>query len=304
MLTLLASWLLIASAPLSPAPAGQPSSDDCEDTRRIELSSPVLTPPRICISPGTLTGLIFEHPVAVELQDEIRFVEVIRGRAGIAFIPPRDLRPGETLRLTATTDMGETNQNLAFVLVAHPGRGTHQIEVSFRPRSWQSLADALNQALLANQELRTENAVLAKEGVRLRAQLAEPTGLSGAFSTGLLSLDWGVSICQVDVAQTSTEALEVVRATSYRGISNIAVLVMLVHQTPEPWILESATLVNAQGEMRQALRYQQAGALSSGEKQMVFVEFDFKGFALGSVSSLRLTGTGGRAVTLTHVVFP
>ncbi|MET0405063.1 MAG: DUF2381 family protein [Cystobacter sp.] len=304
MLTRLTAWLLIASTPVSAPAAGQLSSDDCEDTRHLEVAPPLLAPPRICISPGTLTGVIFDRPVTVELEDEVRFLEVTRGRAGIAFIPPRDLRPGETLRLTAAMGMEETSQNLTFVLVAHPGHGSHQIEVSYRPRSWQSMADALSQALLANQRLRTENAALTEEGFLLREQLSQPTGLCGAFASGQLSYFRGIAARTMDTSNSSSGELEVVTITSYRGNTNIAVEVRLKHQTPEPWSLETATLVNEQGKMLRALRYRQAHALKSGEVGVVFVEFEPSVDLALDTATLRLTGTDGRAVTLIHVVFP
>ena len=302
MLALITSWLLIASVPGSSSVAGQPSSDDCEDTRQLELSPPVLAPPRICISPGTLTGVMFDYPVTVELQDEVRFVEVTRGRAGIAFIPPRDLRPGEVLRLTAALGAGEASQSLTLVLVTHPGHGSHQIEVSYRPRSWQSMTDALSQTLLANQRLRTENDALVEEGARLRAQLTPPTGLCGAFDGGELSDERGIPLRRILLAQSSTEPLTAAHVTSFRGRSNVAVEV-LFSQTVEPWSLEKATLVNEKGEQLDALRYRQAILIPPDRNLTVFVEFDPTNFTLDG-AILKLTGTGGRAVTLTHIVFP
>ncbi|MFY0577785.1 DUF2381 family protein [Cystobacter fuscus] len=301
MLTLLASWLL-ASSPLLASPTEQRPSDDCEDIRRLELSPPVLSPPRICVSPGTLTGVIFDHPVVVELQEEVRFVEITRGRTGIAFIPPRDLRPGETLRLTAVLGVGETSQNLTFVLVAHPGHGSHQIEVNYNQRNWQSMNDALSQALLANRRLNAENAALEEEGIRMRAQLARPTGLCGAYAGGQLSQN-GITSRRIDVPLAPDGALGALHAVTYRGRSNIAVEVMLIHRGPEPWSLENATLVNELGETLNALRHRQVGALSPGEELPVFVEFDPTDFTLGK-ATLTLTGTRGRTLTLPKVVFP
>ncbi|WNG27644.1 DUF2381 family protein [Cystobacter fuscus] len=301
MLTLLASWLL-ASSPLPSSPVEQRPSDDCEDIRRLELSPPVLSPPRICVSPGTLTGVIFDHPVVVELQEEVRFVEVTRGRVSIAFMPPRDLRPGETLRLTAVLGVGETSANLTFVLVAHPGHGSHQIEVNYNQRSWQSMNDALSQALLANRRLSAENTTLVEEGTQMRAQLAQSTGLCGAYAGGQLTQK-GITSRRIDVPPVPAVALGALKAASYRGDSNIAVEIMLTHQTPEPWSLEKATLVNERGETLNALRHRQVGPLPPGEKLPVFVEFDPTNFTLGK-ATLTLTGTGGRTLTLPKVVFP
>src|SRR5687767_5653785 len=90
--------VLLQGAPVvEPLPAAA-----CEDVRRIELSrEPTARGREICVGLGLMTGLLFDAPVSVELQDEVRFVEVTRGRSGIGFVPPRDMAEGERLRLTA-----------------------------------------------------------------------------------------------------------------------------------------------------------------------------------------------------------
>ena len=136
----------------------------------------------------------------------------------------------------------------------------------------------------------------------MRAQFAQPMGLCGAYAGGQLS-ETGITSRRIDVPPVPAVALGALHAVSYRGHSNIAVKLMLTHQTSEPWSLEKATLVNERGETLNALRHRQVGALLPGEKLPVFVEFNPTNFTPGR-ATLTLTGTGGQVLTLSNVVFP
>lgn len=299
MLPLLTALLLASSPPRLAEPT---PDDDCADVRRLDLSPPVLSAPRICVSPGVLTGLLFDHPVDVELQDEVRFAEVTRGRELIGFIPPRDMVSGEHLRLTAVLSVGGMRQSLTFVLVAHPGQGSHQVDITYQERSWQSLNDTLGQTLLTNRRLIEKIATLETEAAQARAQLASLVGLCGAYEGGQLDIH-GITVRVLDWLTGANGGFQIQRVLSYRGASNVAVEVALINPTQEPWSLEKATLVNARGETLNALRFRQAEALRSGERQQVFVEFDLTGFALDG-ATLTLADAGARTLSLPGVVFP
>lgn len=301
MLTTLAA-LLLASSPLQDAPAQPHPEDDCADIRRLELSPPMLSPPRICVSPGLLTGLVFDRPVDVEIQEEVRFAQVIRGREVIGLIPPRDMLPGEQLRLTTVLGAGETRQSLTFVLVAHPGQGSHQVEVNYNERSRQALSDALGQAVLSNRRLSEAMVALQAETDRMRTLLGSSAGLCGAYAGGQLGQN-GIATRLVRMPIGSAGELKATSAMSYRGTSNIAVEVVLKNQAQEPWSLEDATLVNARGETLKAVRFRQTEVLLAGESLPVFVEFDPTGFALEG-ATLTLAGGGERTLSLPNVVFP
>lgn len=301
MRPLLATFLLASSPPTHSSAPPSPD-DDCADIRRLDFSPPMLAAPRICVSPGILTGLLFDHPVDVDLQDEVRFAEVTRGREFIGFIPPRDMVSGERLRLTAVLSVGDTRQSLTFVLVAHPGQGSHQVEITYQERSWQSLNDALGQTLLTNRRLSEKIATLEAEAAQAREQLDSRTGLCGAYAGGQLSYD-GIKTRVLHLLNGWSGELRVHQVVSYRGTPNVAVEVTLINPTQESWRLEKATLVNARGETLNALRFRQAEALRPGEKLPVFVEFDPTNFALDS-TTLTLADGGARTVSIPDVVFP
>ena len=62
-----------------------PLSGACEDIQRIDLSqSPTAAALEVCVSPRLMTGFTFDAPAVVELQDDVRFAEVMHGRSGLS----------------------------------------------------------------------------------------------------------------------------------------------------------------------------------------------------------------------------
>jgi uncharacterized protein (TIGR02268 family) len=116
---------LLQDSPLTPPSAGA----DCQEVQRLELSLELGRSWEICVSPGLLTGFVIDSIARVDVEDELRFAEVMRGRTSISLMPPRDMRPGERLRLTARLTQGELSDSITFVLVAHEGQATRQVEV-------------------------------------------------------------------------------------------------------------------------------------------------------------------------------
>src|SRR5690349_8383226 len=90
--------MLTLSLTQNPTP---PGTMGCEEIQRIEQARTTLAPHEFCVSPGLMTGVFFDAPVSVELQEEFRFEAVSRGRTSISVMPPRDMAPGERLRLSA-----------------------------------------------------------------------------------------------------------------------------------------------------------------------------------------------------------
>ena len=172
-----------------PAESRTPSLLGCEDVQRVELSLVPTASVEVCVSPGLMTGFRFDAPVKVDLQDDVRFEEVMHGRSGVSFIPPKDLAPGERLRLTALLGGGESPQSITFALVAHRGRATRQVEVYRDKRTRESYQEEIEQERAKNQQLREEN-----QG--LRAQLALAGGLRGLFLSGALG-DTGIPVQQL-----------------------------------------------------------------------------------------------------------
>lgn len=252
-----------------------------------------------------MTGLLFDHPVVVEFQDEARFIEIIRGRTGISFVPPPDMLPGEQLRLTANLQVRESHQSVTFALIAYPGQATHQVEVHGDTRTWQSLHDELNQAWLMSKRLKEENEALKAELAQAQVQLARSTGLRGSYIAGDIGWRRGVATREFElpqVAETRSGELSAVRAVSYRGSKSVAVAVAVLNTTPDPWMLENATLVNSQGETLAAIRVWQPETLLPNDTLRVFVEFETNRVPSGP-ATLNLEGDT-RVISVSNVVFP
>ena len=123
----------------APAALESPPPDiRCEQVKRLELSLVSTGHFEVCVSPGLMTGFRFDAPVTVDLQEDVRFEEVMSGRSSIGFVPPKDMAPGERIRLTAHIAGGGAPQSVTFALVAHRGRATHQVEVYRDQRTRES----------------------------------------------------------------------------------------------------------------------------------------------------------------------
>ncbi len=287
--------LVLLQAPAqSPPPAVR-----CADVQRVELSLVPTTSFEVCVSPGLMTGFRFDAPVKVDLHDDVRFEEVMQGRSGMSFVPPKDLAPGERLRLTAHLGGGESPQSITFALVAHRGRGTRQVEVYRDKRTRESYQEELEQEHAKNQQLREENQ-------RLRAQLAVTGGLRSLLLSGALG-DVGISVQQLTgpmVAQHSDGGLSMSRGASYRSKNSVAVEVLLFNASFEPWAAAGASLTSPKGEALEGVRVGQEEDIPYKQARRVFVEADAAtGFPRGEVT-LRLWSADGRSITLPRVTFP
>ena len=136
----------------------------CEDSWRIELALALRVKAReICVSPGMVTSFLFDTPLEdVELQDEVRFLEVPRGQRGISFVPPRAGAWGAPAADGWPRDRGRPGAR--HLLAGGPaGQATRQVEVylDLRPReSYQQEIDkerAKKQRLANKQELRADS---------------------------------------------------------------------------------------------------------------------------------------------------
>lgn len=252
---------------LQGSPEQPPVATPCEDIERIELSQSPRVDAEVCISPGLLTGFLFDTPVEVELQDEARFAELLRGLRGFSLLPPPDMALGERLRLTARLGGGE--QSITFSLVAHPGRGARQVEVYRDQRPRASLLRENAQERAKNQQLREENQ-------RLQAQLAQSSGLLGLLLAGLLG-DTGIPVRQLRSGpgeQHSGDGLSSSRVITYRSLHTVAVEVWLANSGAGPWSAEGASLESVTGEKLEGVRVGHAEPIPPQQSRRVFIEAD------------------------------
>ncbi|HEX5753734.1 MAG TPA: DUF2381 family protein [Archangium sp.] len=270
-----------------------PRAIRCEEVKRLELSLVSTRHFEVCVSPGLMTGFRFDTPVTVDLQEDVRFEEVMSGRSSIGLVPPKDMAPGERIRLTAHLAGGESPQSVTFTLVAHRGRATHQVEVYRDKRTRESLLQEIEQERAKNQDL--------------RAQLSQSSGLRGLFLAGALN-HTGVPAQQFSAKmvreQRSDDGLWVLRGVTYRSDNSVGVKVDLMNTGAESWQAAGASLVGPTGETLEGVRIGLAEPISPQQMQPVFIEADAaSGIPHGEVT-LRLWGVDGRTTTLFKVTFP
>lgn len=293
--------LILAS---SAVPMDSSSGASCEDTRSFELSLPSASLQEICVSPGTMTGMLFDTNVVVDIQDEERFVEVARGHNGISLVPPADMTPGERLRLTVNFQVGGVHQSVTFALVAHPGQATHQVNVYRDTRTWQSLRDEANLAVLKSGQQQKENENLREELGLTKATLKLSVGLSGLYANGYL-IGQGITARVVDASEgaRAPHSLDADRAITYRSAKSLGVEVWVSNNTTEPWRMVRASFVTAEGRTVVADRIWQKLPLLPGQSLQVFVEFETASENMERVT-VQLWEDGQRVITLPRVLFP
>jgi uncharacterized protein (TIGR02268 family) len=246
-----------------------------------------------------LTGFVFDTPpVDVELQDEVRFVEVLRGRSGIGLIPPRDMEPGERLRLTVRLGKDASQQLVTFTLVAHRGQATRQVEVFRDRRSRESYEQEVAQEHAKNQRLREENQ-------RLRVQLERGQGLRGLIANKALGVK-GVRTLDFtpEAHAPSDEALSFKYGISYGAENTVAAEVTLVNSSAKPWMVAGASLLGAQGEEMPGLKLRQDKAIAPDDIGSVIVEVDATAKQAQGKWLLKLWDAESRTISIPGVTFP
>ncbi|HYO54664.1 DUF2381 family protein [Archangium sp.] len=276
------------------------SAAACEDSQRIELAlTPAVAAREVCVSPGIMTGFIFDSaPVFLELQDEVRFVEVQRGRLGISFVPPGDMMPGERLRLTARLGTGVSQEIITFMLVAHRGQATRQVEVYRDKRTRESYQQEADQERAKNHQLRQENQ-------QLRAQLEQHQGLRSLIANKMVGpLGIQTLALKPDEPERPDRALSFRRGVSYRTEKTVAAEVWVRNSSSEPWTATGASLVGANGKEMPGIRLRQEEAIAPDKVNSVIVEVDATRIEARGDLELRLWDAGSRAVTIPRLRFP
>jgi uncharacterized protein (TIGR02268 family) len=271
----------------------------CEEVRRVELAlAPTAAAREICVSPGLTTSLRFDAPAIVDLQDEVRFEEVVRARRLLMLMPPPDMVPGERLRLTARFEGEASSNSTTFVLVAHSGRATHQVEVFRDKRTRESFQQEVLQERARSEQLREELArtrVLLSQSGGLRSLIANRTmGIGGVRAQVLKS----------EVLGSSQGGLSWVSGTSYRADKSVAAEVLLMNSGAEPWTAAAASLVDSHGEEMKGVQLRQEEVIGPSQTKPVIVEVDATTEQARGELTLKLWDAGGRSITIPKVAFP
>ncbi|MFY0565715.1 DUF2381 family protein [Archangium lansingense] len=283
-----------------------PTATACKELQRIELAlAPAATAREICVSPGLMTNFVFDTRAEVDLQDEVRFLEVTRGRSTLSLLPPPDLVLGERLRLTALLGDGTTQQRVTFSLVAYPGQATHQVEVYRDQRPRESLQQELAQELAKNQRLLNELEQTRARLEQLQAKLEQSGGLRDLIANKLIST-LGIQIrgLKEKGLVPSEGVLTYKWGIGYRSDKSIAAEVSLKNSSPEPWTAAGGSLVDAHGKELKGMKLRQDKPIAPGSEGSVIVEVDVLRYEVLGELTLTLRDEGSRSITIPGLTFP
>jgi uncharacterized protein (TIGR02268 family) len=246
-----------------------------------------------------MTGFLFDTiPKSLELQEEVRFVEVLRGQRGISFVPPKDMMHGERLRLTARFEEAPPQEVITFILVAHRGRATRQVEVYQDRRPQETYQQEAAEERLKNQQLREENQ-------QLRVQLEQAQGLRSLVASNVVGFS-GVQTMHLPLDTTAIPAGVAFfdSATSYRAERTVVAEMWLTNFSSATWKTIRASLIAANGEEVPGIQLLQVDAIAPNTRKAIFLEVNAnRKQALGEFK-LMLWDETSRILTIPRLRFP
>ncbi|WP_224240580.1 DUF2381 family protein [Hyalangium gracile] len=303
---LLALLVLVTSSAVSAQPAA------CQTTvRRIELGAGAVSPPEVCISPGLSTTLLFDRPLArdaVLLEGRERFQRLEVAGSLLVLVPSEKLEPGERLRLKVRFTPPDAPESATFVLVVHREEAERQVEISRASRPPDSCLSELQrtEVELQRKEVELQRCLAARPSP---ASLPDPrVSLAALLSDGAIDAS-GLTSQLVPLREfpaARTDTARVKQVTVYRSIARLVVAVQLA--APEgmkPWQAVGASLVRPSGEALQAQWLVQPRALTSGERESVWMEVDIPSDGARGSYTLELWDEArARTITVPGVRFP
>ncbi len=294
---------LLFLAVLQSTPVVQPTAAPCQDVQRIELSWVRGASREICVSPGLLTGFVFDSRVTVDLEQEIRFAEVTRGNTSVSILPPGDGLAGERLRLTAHFSDGAS---VTFVLVFHSGQATRQVEVYRDKRTRESFQHEVAQAEARIRQLEQKNELLQHQLEQLRAECGDPRGLRRLITSKSIGIN-GIRAREIsqEAIERAEGALSLTKVITYRSNNRVTLEVWVHNPSEEPWTVSAVSLVDAKGNSATGIQFWQDGAfIAPHDTRLVVVEADEGPETTQGEVTLSLREAGPRGVTLAKVVVP
>ncbi|WP_163996325.1 DUF2381 family protein [Pyxidicoccus caerfyrddinensis] len=303
MLSPFGAVLLTCALLVVPPATAQPEVDPwTPGTRRITLgprrASP---PPKVRISPGVGTVLVFDTAVArVELQERERFGRVRLNEDTLTLLPASNLEAEEELQLTVHFEDDAVPTSADFLLVVHATLAERQVEVFRHPRPAANL-----QAELEEKEAEVRR--LKEEVARLQAAQSRPEGLTGLLAAEHMD-DKGVQVrlSARDFVLHRRSALTATNVVTYRAARSFALAVRLEGaRGTETWRAEGAALQAKDGTALRVLRVWQTAPHQPGKKGKVVVEAEATNTTSPGPYTLTIWATDGkRPVILGNVQFP
>lgn len=288
--------LLLAEIPGVP----RAGAVDCPDIQRIELSRRAQALPEICVSPGFLTGIRFDAPVSVDLQDENRFEDVARSRTSIQLMPPTAMMPGERLRLSMRYLDGASAHEVVFILVASGEHSTRQVEVFRDQRSRESLDAELRHEQTKNQRLREELAQLRRERDELRESAEDPPRLVG-LALGMREDARGLRLTKVSglLGDFRAESPSFTDVNVFRIASSVAFELRVAVNAIDPSRKYTVSVWDERGDHAQVVHVRLGLQLDENQRRPVFVETRIATDWPHGKVSLRLQDAASQGLTVT-----
>ncbi|OJH34092.1 hypothetical protein BON30_45635 [Cystobacter ferrugineus] len=253
-----------------------------------------------------MTGVVFDAPVSVELQEEFRFEEISRGRTSISVMPPRDMAPGERLRLSARyVDGNHQEDALTLFLVASPDQSTRQVEVFRDTRTRESFERELAQERAERQRSQQELARLRLELEQLRQQYEDPHQLYWLiFNRSMTREGVRARTFKKSLIGLESKELRIDRGVSYRSKYRVAIELWLVHSGSSPWrdIVIEARRTN--GEEWPIVHTKQQAMPVVNVAFMLVIEMEAPAAWASEECDLHLHDGAGKNLNITGIEFP
>lgn len=279
---------------------------ECEGIQRIELSRAPRSSRQICVSPGLMTGVVFEAPVSVELQEELRFEEVSRGRASISIMPPKDMAPGERLRLSVRyLDGFHQEEPVTLLLVASEGQATRQVEVFRDTRTRESFERELRLEQAQTGRLLHDLTQLRLEFEQFRKQHIDPNQLRGLIVSGSMTPE---GVRARDFKKTLVgyreNTLVVTKGVTYRSNHRVAIELWLMNSSPEDWRPTLASVSIDTGFRLKLVSLWQQEKQEMNVSFLLVIEAETSQSMPPSEYTLSLSVENGRGINLTGLEIP
>jgi uncharacterized protein (TIGR02268 family) len=312
--------MLLASAPLllllaSPpeVEVRSPYPDACEESARTLTLSAESTwgSLEVCTSAELTTTFIFDSEVArVVLQDEAEFRRVDVDEGTIVLVPRRKSRLWKPLQMNVYFEGDAAPASVTFLLVPHPARLARQVEVFRFTRPEEPCEREVRQ-------LREENASLAQEVERLRAETRGQGSLTRLFTTGRMEPDsQGVVANNLSksITRPPADTLSVEELLAYHysldlpeggeALVRMALVLRLENVGTRPWKTVRASLMRDGVEVK-GLELWHPEPLAPGQRGLLILETELLEREAREKLTLQLWDEdGARSITIGNVGLP
>ena len=303
--------LLLASPP--DLEVRSPYPDACEESARsIALSAESTWGSiEVCTSAELTTTFVFDSEVArVVLQEEEEFRRLDVDEGTVVLVPRRKSRLWKPFQMNVYFEGEAAPASVTFLMVPHPARLARQVEVFRFARPEEPCEREVRQ-------LRKENASLAQEVERLRAETRGQGSLTRLFTTGRMEPDsQGVvaSNLSKSITRPPADTLSVEELLAYHyslelpeggeALVREALVLRLTNIGTRPWKTAKASLLRDGVEVM-PLEVWQPEPLAPKQRGLLILETELPEREAREKLTLQLWDEdGARSVTIGNVGLP